>query len=756
MKFSKQVLTLMAALAAGSASAAGTLSGTNITNVATASFTDPAAAPGAPLATKDSNPVVTTVLPKSGYDIVYQDGSADGTTAAAPAASYDRVNVLPGSNVNTVYTITNLGNVNGQIVKVDANVTGTATNTGAGTSGSGVTLSAASVSYYLDKNNNGVIDAGDTLITAAGVPVPADDLSTVADEGKVQIIQRIIIPALAQATDQFSASPQGTSAVFDAGTGTNPQVQEVAPPTALSDLQYTRATVSTPALVVVPPATIPGGAAPAAPVAGTPTAPPSNAPLGNTYLPPVNTGYPNNPGTVTVVNAATGNQDAYPKADADTLDDVVTFVGQVKNNGTLADTIKIKLPATLPTGATSLTVLDVNGNVLTPDGAGLYTLPGPVAPGASVEFQLVVKYTDPETSTVASTDVRVPVEVFSGNVPSATPLSTGTFRVHPPELLFGDTNAVAGGDPSTTPAPVQTVTPNGTFATTTPLTNTDSSAVFPVSVKNNGTYTEAYTLVGSVPIKLTNGNTVSVPVKYYKLDGTLLVGGVTDPIAAGNVGNPANFYAVVDVPVAGAQIPGQPAGTVYPASAAATTGATGSNPNPVLTQTATGNFSGATVTDGNDQIAVTYLGGITVDKYVGVNAAPTLDAAGKNAKSALPGDTLNFAIVAKNTYNGPVSNFILKDFDAAATGTNVYANSIYQAASTGVVLSGFAVGATPYYSSDSGLTWNAGAPNTVTAASGVWVYINTDGSLGANNAPEATDLVPSNASIQLNLGFKIK
>ncbi|WP_293915379.1 hypothetical protein [Deinococcus sp.] len=714
MKVSKQVLTLMVALAAGSAAAAGTPSGTSITNTANASYTDPAN-PAATLNTP-SNTVTTTVLPKAGFDVVYLNNTpADGTTptstAAALTPAYDKIDVLPGAVIDTPYTILNNGNVAGQQVTLAADTSGS--------------TSAPVVAYYLDVDNSGTFSAGDTLITGP-VSVPVDDPATPADEGKVQVIQRLTVPAGAVAGDKYIASPRGTGPVFDSATSTNPAVQEAA-----TDLQYTRATVATPALVLIAPTVIPGGAAPAAPVPG-PTTPPTGAPAGNTYLPPT-TGTPN-PGTVTVVNATTGNQDAYPKSDTNATPDVVTFVGNVKNNGTIADTVKIKPDLTnLPTGAT-VVVRDIAGNVLTPDAGGLYTLPGgPVAPTGTVEFQLVVTYPDSDlVPATPAADIVIPVGVFSGNVPSATPLATGTFTIHPPKILFGDT---AAGNPDATQAPAQTVIPNGTFNTTTGTAN-DASAVFPMSVKNNGTYTEPFTLAGTVPIKLLDGTTVNVPVKYYTTAGVLVPGGVTPGIAPGAT---LDLIAVVDVPN----------------NAAITTGAAGTNPAPVLSQTATGNFSGATASDINDIINVGAIGAITVDKYVGVNAAPTIDAAGKVAKSALPGATVNYAIVAKNTYNGPVKSFILKDSNAAGT-TNVYTFSDYQTAS--VNLTGFAAGAAVYYSIDNGANWTLAAPAAVVAPAtipGIWVYIETDG-VTPGAGPSAGDVIPANASVQLNIGTKVK
>ena len=129
MKISKSALSLMLALAAGSAAAApltptavsaGTTAGKAIVNQASASFTDPTTGNAATPVT--SNAVTTTVNPITGFDIVYSDGSADGTTATVPAASYDKADVVAGSTVITKYTVLNNSNIDGYVINLTADV----------------------------------------------------------------------------------------------------------------------------------------------------------------------------------------------------------------------------------------------------------------------------------------------------------------------------------------------------------------------------------------------------------------------------------------------------------------------------------------------------------------------------------------------------------------------------------------------------------------------------------------------------------
>ncbi|WP_425146366.1 beta strand repeat-containing protein [Deinococcus sp.] len=764
MKSSSKLLALMVAVTLGTAAAgtltlpvsAGTNAGTAINNQASADFTDPST--NAAATTVKSNTVTTTVTAITGFNIVYQDGSADDTTASAPAASYDKSDVVPGGTVTTRYVVNNNSNIDGYVVNL-ASVTST-TDT--------ATFNSSNVKYYAD-NGSGV---------ATG---PALTSVTLLNGASKAIVQVITIPAGAAATKTYSATPQG-SAPASTDTTAYPTAPAVAfsayleatnTPNTNGNLEYTRATIFNPNLTPKPPADTDPKSAPITPpgVPGVGTTPPTNSnPSTNpTYNPPVNpTGTPtNNPGTVIVVNPTSGDQSAYPKSDTDTAADVVTFVSDIKNNSTTTpDQVIIKPDLSgLPSGA-SIKVLDKAGNVLTETaaGSGKYIIPYDPANPATLTpangtavYQLVVTYPDSDTSPLAI--ISIPVGIYSGVVPATTALTTSNFKIYPPNILFGDSPSTAsagynnsgngGTTISATPAVEERVIPGGATSVTS-ASQTDSSAVFPISIKNTGTYDEAYTLSApNVVFKDISGNDLTAAsVSFYDSTGTLLSGGVTPTITAGST---SNFYAVVNVPSA----------------AAATTSGGGNQPDKTLTITATGNYSTDTLSDSTDFVSVGYNNsGITVVKKQSADGA-TL---GSGAQSAAPKKALNYQIVASNTYNGPVKSFILKDNGGLKTSATNNAFQFTDFVSATVTLSAqfnALTSKTPYYSTDGGTTWVAATgtgPYTlgITAGTdlstyGVQVYIDTDNTqTGTGKLPTAGDVVPASGTITLTINTTIK
>jgi hypothetical protein len=764
MRFSKQILALMAALATGSAAAAsaGTTAGQTITNVANATFDDPTQVT-ATTKSIDSTPVNTIVNAITGFDIVYKDGSADDVTAAGAPTSYKKE---AGANtvVATSYTVFNNSNIDGYRINISADTTDS----------SATAVVPSTVRYF---------PAGTTDFVNT-TPI---NFVTLAKGAQVDIIQVITVPAGAVAGKTYSASPKGqapgatttptpaqtalgivasTYGTYDEASNQNIVAPATTPSANVNgDLQYTRVTVTTPAIVVIPPTIIPGGTPPADPKATTnpgPT-PPLGAPAGNTYAPPVNTGVTNNPGTVTVINAS-NDQEAYPKADNNAAADVVTFVGNVKNSGTVSDRIIIQ--PTVPANATSVVVLDSAGTPI-PAVGGKYDL-GAVAVNGTVEYQLVVTYPDSDSTNPAS-NISVPVAITSGNVPSAAAV-TNTFTIHPPAMLFGDT--VAGLNPNPALTPTETVIPTTTVNTTTGTSN-DGSAVFPMSVKNTGQYTDTFVLRGSVTFALTDGTTVTVPVRYYTNGGVLLT--VPDPTKPFEFLTPSlvpgatgDFYAVVNVPVVGQADPLTSPSTNYAASAQATTGSAGAYPDPRLTQTASGSYSTASASDSGttngDLIRVGAAGNLALDKYFRttlpfpadltkpINSQPL--SFYKTDRNASPKDVVNYLIVAKNNYNTAIPKLILRDSNSN-TSTNVFNYNDFQSIST--TLTGFNNLARKdvNYSLDAGATWSTTVPtssSTISPTNGIWVYVDTDGVAG----PSAADIVPVGATIRIDISTTVK
>ncbi|WP_161881544.1 DUF11 domain-containing protein [Deinococcus alpinitundrae] len=690
MNLPPKTLALMLALAASAASAAGTPSGTKISNVATASFTDPNT--NAPISDPvQSNLVQTSVLPKPDFDTVYSDGT-DGTTATTPSApDYDIKNVLPGANVDTSYILVNLGNVNNQPITIAPNTTGTVTPVPAG-----------SVEYYL-----GSVSPAN-LITGS-IPVPVDDPLTPTDEGRVTIIQRIKVPTGAAAGSQYSVSPQASGDQWN-GSAVVP-AQEPA-----GDLQYTRASVTSPSVTVVPPIdTVPGTPAPEPTTPGTTPGDPDPANPVPVYPDPTT------PGTTISVDPTTGSQKAYPKGDLDTTSDVVKFISAVKNNGSLPDTVALIPPTGLPTGVT-VQILDGSGNPITKDANGNYPL-GPIPVGGSAAYQVVVTYPDPDGVGNSGSPVPVVIGVDSSNDADLLPNSSATFTTFPAQQVFGDT-VNPGGTADAGQVPSQGVVPGA--STGTGNSATDSSATFPMTVQNTGGYAEAYTLTGSVDVKLVNGTTVPVPVKYYldaNNDGvpdsaTPLTGGLTLSVPSGGS---VHVIAVVDIP----------------ANAASTTANGGSAPL-IVKQTSVGTYSGNTRSDNNDQIVVGIVGnGLSITK--------------STPPAARPGDDLPYTLVATNNYNAALKNFVLTEkggVTQGATTTNLFTYSTFKT----VTGTASFVGKVLYRFNNA--AWQTSAvpglvPSTINQVD-VGVDTNNDNTIDSNDA------VPSGGVLTVNFTTTVK
>ena len=271
----------MVSLAAGSAAAAthGTPAGTQIKNVASATFTDPST--GAAVANPVlSNEVITTVTPVTGFDIVYTGGQADGTTASTPATgtpTYDVPNVNATSSTSTTYTVVNNSNINGYVVNLAPDTTGTAN-------------APTSVKYY---------PAGTTSF------IPANEITSVRLLRHRRKQHERHHPShydhWRNGRTDLSASPKGTA---PASTDTTayptaptsgafaPDCVEATNNTTTGDLQYTRVTVATPVVTVEPPVdTDPSTPGPQSPTPGTL---PDGTTNNTTYTPP-NAGVTNNP-----------------------------------------------------------------------------------------------------------------------------------------------------------------------------------------------------------------------------------------------------------------------------------------------------------------------------------------------------------------------------------------------------------------------------------------------------------------------------
>ncbi|MFC4454810.1 hypothetical protein [Deinococcus sonorensis] len=757
----------MAALATGAAAAAGnTPAGTVISNTATASFEDPTN-PGTQATPVSSNTVTSTVQPKPDFDVTYAGApSSDGTTPTTPIASHDKKNVLPGATVVTQYTILNNGNVGSNTPA------GVAYNVTVAPYLGGTTLPTGTVVQYWVGTTK-VYDSSDTVTYPGIVSVPADDPTTATDEGQVALEQRILVPSSANPTADFSVSPRGNANVYSAGT-------IAATDEATTDLQYTRVRLYKPLVSVDPPSKDPNNpgtplptvvvppsgptgtqdpnydpANPTTPV--NPVSPPGTP--GTTSDPKV-TGYVDPTTTSTPIAKSGSNQIAYPTADTNTTDDVVTFVNTLTNTG-MADTVNL-----FPTDSSG-NPIGINNN------DGSFLLPG----GVVVRFlnndgtAITTLYTDPATGskyptialasgfvTPSTTDVRVqvtypdsnktattdpaPVVVLvgidSGNDSGVVADATSSDTIMPASMQFGDSNGTTLGVDNTVATATQTVDPTvaPASATTVAQNTTDRRAVFPMDLVNRGEYADSYTLTtATLSFPNTANGTSTATVRYVNASGVELAkdssGRYISPIVGAN--DEITVYGIVDVPADAL------AGTV------------------LVPQSATGNFSTILSSDNDDVIKISVVNtdrdpitgdpttGMFIRKYQTKGATgPTGIAAEKLALTTLPGDTLRYKIVAKNNYNAAIKNFVLSD---SATGsTNVYTYSDLVSVSATASFSG-----TVYYKVNGG-AWSTTAPVAGTVITSLQVAVDTN----SDNVITATDTVPALGSVTLNIVVTVK
>ncbi len=711
MKLNRNILALMTLMAVATASAAGTVSGTNIENKATAEYTDPStittANPSGTSATSTSNTVATVVLPKPGFDIHFTSGTADaGTQNVLSSTTETATNQVPGGKVTTPYSVVNTGNI-----ALDVNIA-------ADTTGAITTNGTQTVQYFY------ATDTTYTTPITGPITLPVDDPNSTADEGIVNIIQVITIPTTADPADIYGASPEGTVT----GTGI-PTVTTGTPPGLTAgngydtgtthyednkavdtDRQFVRITLYAPNIDN-------GGNPPGNPSNpvdpnGNPITTPINPPI-TVYIPdlpggqfdptpgtpPTNpaTGYKDPANVPIIAGVGANNQSAYPVADTNNDADVVTFTNTLKNNGTDQDQVQlfpvgaVNADGSLVAGATfdpataTFTYTDPNGNAVTVQFVDPVTgAPIPVAPpaapgtglsatyptltvpaGATAYYKTKVTYPDPDDSATTPT-VIINIGADSVKDSSVVSNSTAVNTIYPAAAQFGDTTPALGA--VSTPTPVQLVTPNNTFAGTGSPDATDSTAVFPMDLANTGTYPDDFRLTGTVSMMNSTGNPITVPVKYYASDGTLLpkdpnnAGAYLTPVVA--AGSEIKVYAVIDVP----------AGTAIG--------------DYTVNQTATGRYSTIPMSDANDIIRITPFGKVVVAKFTektgtaadsqyavgnpavvsGTVPADTtpgiLNPAnydGLNPTGYKPGDTYSYQIIVKNTYNSPATNVVLSD-----------------------------------------------------------------------------------------------
>jgi uncharacterized repeat protein (TIGR01451 family) len=607
MKKSWSFISMLAALALGTASATATPAGTVITNVAEIVFTPevPTGTTPPPPTTVPSNPVVTTVLPVPSFTITPNDLGAAGPTFVTENNDLKQT-LRPGDTAVFLYTLTNTGNVPNE-------------NYGLTTTTDSLNGAAkpANVVYYLDADKNGILSPAEI---AAGAITSITGVNP-GDDNAVKFFQVYTVPTVTAEGDKIGADPVGTRNP-NAGAGLEPAAPFVQP---IDNDNYNTVTVNRKDAGVIGPKSDPDG---------------NGA--------PVTPAYPStDPVPVTVTPTATDTQ----TAPATVTTTVITFTNTVQNNGNRPDVFDITTVLENFPGA--VVVLYTKN----PDGTKGPVLPdtdgdgkpdvGSLQPGDTKDILVQVTFpagTQPVAGATPTDPALLPTVVVTTTSSNDTTKSDTTKDiVLLPKVSFGDPTPTPGGDP--TPPQVgtpPTIVPGGpTVIPGTEACKTSVTSYFAMEVANLGNMPDLYNITGTAPIKLTSGATVTAPVAYYrdvngdgKMDGgdTLL----TDTNADG-------------IPDTGLIAPGAEvkliAALAIPCDAAAQT--------IVLNQTATSPITKVTVPDTNDTVTI--------------NPTPVATPVKTGPATAKPGEIITYTIVGKNTSNANITKAFVKDTVPANT-----------------------------------------------------------------------------------------
>ncbi|MFQ5510230.1 MAG: beta strand repeat-containing protein [Candidatus Krumholzibacteriia bacterium] len=178
--------------------------------------------------TSTSNEVITVVLPVYGVSILPDDSGE--TPPVTPAAIQ---NVLPGMTVYYRYDLTNTGNDNDSFSLfpiLDA------VNTN-------IALAASDVTIYHDLNGDGVVNVGEPVISAGGVP---GNVGPLASGATASIILAYTVPVAATAGEVAYAGVEGASV----GDGLQVDTRNYHLTTVVNDAVMTANLSGAPAVVV--------------------------------------------------------------------------------------------------------------------------------------------------------------------------------------------------------------------------------------------------------------------------------------------------------------------------------------------------------------------------------------------------------------------------------------------------------------------------------------------------------------------------
>lgn len=687
MTVNLKVLSLSTLLLAGlgTAGAAGTLAGTEITNQAQATFS----LGGSTMQTNsDVAKIVVNALPS--YTI-----TNDGTEAAP--AYISNVNVNSPAIYN--YSVKNTGNTPIQ-VSVGATV---------GTGSSAITQ----VNYSGAATGTVATDGSSTIKTVTILPDQVVTLTQTFTTPTTPGTYYVNPVGLAMTYASVAANPDGSAV-------TTPTLNQTSAVTDTNNVNKTTVLTNVP-LISSPPVTntvIPSSPDPTPPTgtttpgSGTGTVGSGNGPGEATGPAYSGTG---TAGNVPVVVDPSGNQYAYPKADAETANaDTVTMTTVITNPNPTASTYEL-IPdlSGLPAGVT-VAITDMNGNALPDvDGDGRPEITaGPN--GGTVSYKVVVTYPDTEGASALADPIKVPVGVDGNN--DGTADGTVTYNVLLPNLKFGNTNGAAAGV-SETPVTRTLIQPSVATA-----------AVFPMDVYNDGSYTGNYALQASSPLG---------PVKYYAVNPDTDGDGFLSPAELSAL--PAEITTTGPVPVNTEK-------TVYAVVSIDAGAAVGDY---MLDQTATGSLSQTSKSFNTDKVTiVSPTGSLGITKRVTTpgNTSPTLLA------TADPGDAVTYTVVATNNYNTSLYGLVIRDpsnnVQSSFSNSNVF--TFVTPTSLNATVTGVTGGSVLYRSSNV-MTW-AGTPTVDTNTTWVEVGVDTNG----NNQIDNGDVFAPGAALTITLQGKIK
>ncbi|MFB9994791.1 hypothetical protein ACFFLM_22815 [Deinococcus oregonensis] len=706
-RFSK-LLTLVVALTVGATCATGVKAGTELRNTASATFQNPATLTQN---TVLSDAVSATVLALPGFDLLYRSGS-DGTAAGGVLPVGYTPTVMPGGEVQTAYIVSNTGNVDNYVVTLNADTTGTAAASNP--------RPPASVTYFVDTNNDGLLSPAERGLGAVTqVTVPADDVLTPlpADEGRVAIIQVMTVPAAANPGETYAASPRGTGAAY--ADGVNPGVGTLTE--AVTDLQFTRAAVYVPTVTNNP--------------SRTSSTPSPDAPPSLPALP----GYSDPQSGLTTILVDADNQSAYPTAGTTQ----VTFSNSVTNTGTLSDTVNLFLTNAGVTnnlnGSFTIPVRDSAGNpalatirFLLDDGSALLPrvngIPTLVVPaGRSADYRVEVTFPYYDTGDSDPAPILLTIAVDSGNDADLLSDDLTADTIYPPEFQFGDATAALGTSPA--PSPVETVVVTG-GTSLIPGNVSDRTAIFPMDLANLGEYPETYSLSSRLDVPITTSTTPAEVIARFYID-------------ANNDGFPetllpvdSDFFSLTGTVAPNTELK---VWAVFdlPADARATLSSGLSSPLKPLIEAAA-LYAGSLREDSNNQISIPLARGVDLVKSV-------------DQASAVPGSILTYTITATNRFNGDLQNFSVREADGTgAVGhlTNVFATATFESVTASPT---FLLGTGTVVYRFNGGSWSISpaAPAMVTS---VEVGVDTTGDASI----DGSDLFPAGGVLDITLKVRVK